>query len=83
MSADSELDLVFLPTTSPSPDFYGGERLGANAYANSIVALKASTGEFVWAYQTVRHDLWDYDHAAQPLLFTGVKATEKLHPNAL
>ena len=69
MSADSELDLVFLPTTSPSPDFYGGERLGANAYANSIVALKASTGEFVWAYQTVRHDLWDYDHAAQPLLF--------------
>ena len=69
MSADPERDLVFLPTTSPSPDFYGGHRLGDNAYANSVVALRASTGEFVWGYQTVRHDLWDYDNAAQPLLF--------------
>lgn len=72
MSADAERDLVFLPTTSPSPDFYGGMRLGDNAYANSVVALKASTGEFVWGYQTVRHDLWDYDLAAQPLLFEHV-----------
>ncbi|MXW55057.1 MAG: pyrroloquinoline quinone-dependent dehydrogenase [Gammaproteobacteria bacterium] len=69
MSADPERDLVFLPTTSPSPDFYGGERLGDNALANSVVSLKASTGEFVWGYQTVRHDLWDYDLASQPLLF--------------
>ena len=69
MSADPERDLVFLPTTSPSPDFYGGMRLGDNAFANSVVALRASTGEFVWGYQTVRHDLWDYDLAPQPLLF--------------
>ena len=69
MSADPERDLVFLPTTSPSPDFYGGNRLGDNAFANSVVALRASTGELVWGYQTVRHDLWDYDLAAQPLLF--------------
>ena len=69
MAADPERDLVFLPTTSPSPDFYGGKRLGDNAFANSVVALRASTGEFVWGYQTVRHDLWDYDLAAQPLLF--------------
>lgn len=69
MSADPERDLVFLPTTSPSPDFYGGERLGDNAFANSVVSLRASTGEFVWGYQTIRHDLWDYDLASQPLLF--------------
>jgi len=69
MAADVERDLVFLPTTSPSPDFYGGLRPGDNAYASSVVALRASTGAFVWGYQTVRHDLWDYDLAAQPLLF--------------
>ena len=43
--------------------------MGDNAFANSVVALRASTGEFAWGYQTVRHDLWDYDLAAQPLLF--------------
>lgn len=69
MAADEGRDIIYLPTTSPSPDFYGGERLGDNAYANSIVALRASTGEFLWGYQTVRHDLWDLDLAAQPLLF--------------
>lgn len=69
MSADPARDLVFLPTTSPSPDFYGGMRLGDNAFSNSVVALRASTGAFVWGYQTIRHDLWDYDLASQPLLF--------------
>ena len=69
MSADPERDMVFLPTTSPSPDFFGGKRMGDNAFANSVVALRASTGEFLWGYQTVRHDLWDYDLASQPLLF--------------
>lgn len=74
MAADAERDLVFLPTTSPAPDFYGGKRLGDNAFANSVVALRASTGEFVWGYQTIRHDLWDYDLAAQPLLFEHTSA---------
>ena len=74
MSADPGRDLVFLPTTSPSPDFYGGRRLGHNAFANSVVALRASSGEFVWGYQTVRHDLWDYDLASQPLLFEHASA---------
>jgi quinoprotein glucose dehydrogenase len=68
MSADESRDLVFLPTSSASPDFYGGERLGHNAHANSIVALRASTGTVVWSFQVVHHDLWDYDVAAQPLL---------------
>ena len=80
MSAEPARDLVFLPTTSPSPDFYGGKRLGDNAFANSVVALQASTGAFVWGYQTVRHDLWDYDLAAQPLLFEHASADGTRRP---
>lgn len=68
ISADPKRDLVFVPTGSASPDFYGGFRPGDNRYANSVVALKASTGEVVWHFQTVHHDLWDYDVAAQPAL---------------
>jgi quinoprotein glucose dehydrogenase len=68
ISADAARDLVFVPTSSPSPDYYGGERIGANSYANSVVALRASTGRVVWHFQVVHHDLWDYDVAAQPLL---------------
>ena len=70
MSVDAARDLVFVPTTSPSPDFFGGMRAGTNADANSVVALRGSTGERVWAFQTVHHDLWDYDLAAQPALVT-------------
>lgn len=67
-SADPERDLVFVPTSSPSPDFYGGERRGHNLYADSVVALRGSTGERVWSFQTVHHDLWDYDVGSQPVL---------------
>ena len=77
MSADPALNLVYLPTTSPSPDFYGGERLGDNKSANSIVALDLTTGRRVWAHQTIKHDLWDYDLAAQPLLVDAVIAGER------
>jgi quinoprotein glucose dehydrogenase len=70
IAADSARDLVFVPTSSPSPDYFGGERLGRNDYANSIVALRASTGAVVWHFQTVHHDLWDYDNASPPLLAT-------------
>ncbi len=69
IAADAVRGLVFLPTTSPSPDYYGGERPGDDLYANSIVALRAATGERVWHFQTVHHDLWDYDIAAPPILF--------------
>src|SRR5215213_5928863 len=68
--ADPARDLVFVPTSSPSPDYFGGERLGDNRYANSIVALRASTGKVVWHFQAVHHDLWDYDVASPPLLAT-------------
>ena len=67
---DSEHDLVFIPTGAASPDFFGGIRKGDGKYANSVVALRASTGEFVWGFQVVHHDLWDYDVASQPTLFT-------------
>ncbi len=70
IAADSARDLVFVPTGSASPDYYGGERIGDNRYANSIVALRASTGKVVWHFQTVHHDLWDYDNAAPPALVT-------------
>jgi len=70
ISVDSARDLVFVPTGSASPDFFGGERLGQNLFANSIVALRASTGKMVWHFQVVHHDLWDYDVPAQPVLFT-------------
>jgi quinoprotein glucose dehydrogenase len=69
LAADPQRGLVFVPTGSPSPDYYGGERLGDNLYANSLVALRADTGALVWAFQTVHHDLWDYDVASPPLLF--------------
>ena len=70
MAADPSLDLIFVPTSSAAPDYYGALRPGDNRYANSIVALRASTGRIVWHFQTVHHDLWDYDNAAPPALVT-------------
>jgi len=70
LSVDAERDLVFIPTGSASPDYFGGLRRGDNKWANSVVALHASTGEFVWGFQVVHHDLWDYDVASQPTLFS-------------
>lgn len=68
ISVDQERGLVFLPTSSPSPDYFGGARAGDNRYANSVVALDGETGEVVWHFQTVHHDVWDYDVPAQPSL---------------
>ena len=62
-------NLVFVPTSSPNHDYFGGERLGDNLFADSVVALRADTGERVWHFQTVHHDLWDYDVASPPILF--------------
>jgi glucose dehydrogenase len=70
MAVDERRGLVFLPIGSASYDFYGGDRKGRNLYANSIVALDAATGRLRWHFQTVHHDLWDYDIPAQPVLVT-------------
>jgi quinoprotein glucose dehydrogenase len=68
MSADEERDLIFLPTGSASPDFWGGKRVGNDEHANSVVALRTETGEVAWSFQTVHHDVWDFDVPAQPTL---------------
>ncbi|HSV03518.1 MAG TPA: pyrroloquinoline quinone-dependent dehydrogenase [Phenylobacterium sp.] len=68
MSVDPARGWVFVPTTNPSPDFYGGLRKGPDGQANSVVALDAATGRVVWSFQTTHHDLWDYDIPAQPTL---------------
>ena len=68
LSVDAARHLVFVPTGSASPDFFGGERPGDNRWANSVVALDGATGKLVWGYQLVHHDLWDYDLASQPAL---------------
>ncbi len=68
MSADDELGYVYLPTTSVTNDMFGGHRLGSNLYSTSIVCLEAATGKRVWHFQTVHHDLFDYDNPAAPIL---------------
>ncbi len=68
MSIDEARGLVFLPTSSPSPDFWGGKRMGNNEHADSVVALRSESGALVWSFQTVHHDVWDYDVPAQPTL---------------
>ena len=67
-SADLELGYVYLPTGAPTNDMYGGHRPGNNLYANSLVCVDATTGERVWHFQTVHHDLWDYDNNVAPIL---------------
>lgn len=68
LSVDAKRDLVFVPTSSASPNWFGGTRPGDNRYANSVVALRGSTGKVVWHFQTVHHDVWDWDTPAQPML---------------
>ncbi|WP_316194707.1 pyrroloquinoline quinone-dependent dehydrogenase [Bradyrhizobium sp. SZCCHNRI3052] len=68
MSVDETRGLVFLPTSSPSPDFFGGARPGDNRHADSVVALRIESGELAWSFQTTHHDVWDYDLPAQPTL---------------
>ena len=68
-TADAERELVYLPLASPIPGAYGGDREGANLYGNSVVAVDAHSGEYRWHFQTIRHDLWDADPPAPPVLF--------------
>ena len=70
MSIDSSRGLVYLPVSTPSNDWYGGNRLGNDLYAESIVCLEAATGRMVWSRQLVHHGLWDYDLDSPPILAT-------------
>jgi quinoprotein glucose dehydrogenase len=70
LAVDPQRHLVFIPTGSASPDYFGGLRLGDDKWANSVVALRSTTGDLVWGFQLVHHDLWDYDSAPGPLLAT-------------
>ncbi len=73
LSVDVKNGLVFVPTTSPSTDYYGGARRFDMPLTNALVALRAETGAVAWSFQTLRHDLWDYDLPGHPLLVTIVK----------
>ena len=68
MTVDAARGLVYLPVAAPAWDRYGGDRIGANLYGTSIVALDARTGRHVWHFQVVHHDIWDFDTQAPPLL---------------
>ena len=70
MALDEERGIVYVPTGSATPDFYGGTRKGRNLFANSLIALDAATGRYIWHYQVVHHDLWDRDLPANPNLVT-------------
>src|SRR5690606_33659043 len=67
---DAERGIVYVPLGSPTYDYYGADRHGANLFANCILALDARTGQRLWHFQTVHHDLWDYDLTAAPQLIT-------------
>ncbi len=69
LSADPELGLVFVPTGNAAPDYWAANRAGLDAYSSSVIALRADTGAIAWTFQTVHHDVWDYDVPAQPIAF--------------
>lgn len=75
-SVDEERGWVFFATGSPANDFYGGFRKGANLFGNCVIALDAATGERKWHYQTVHHDIWDYDNPPAPILVTLARGKE-------
>jgi len=78
MSVDEKRGMVFLATGSPSYDFYGNDRMGKNLFGNCVVALDAKTGKHIWHFQTIHHDLWDYDLPAPPNLVTVEKDGKKI-----
>lgn len=78
MAVDRQRDILYVPTGSAAPDFWGGDRMGENRYANSLLALKGSTGRLLWHYQMVHHDLWDRDLPAPPNLLTVVREGHRI-----
>lgn len=83
MSVDHGRGIVFLPLGSPTYDYYGADRKGSNLFGNSLVALDAKTGKRIWHYQTVHHDIWDYDLASAPQLITVNRDGKKIDAVAI
>jgi quinoprotein glucose dehydrogenase len=82
-TVDERRNLVYLPLASPTADFYGGDRKGANLYGNSVVAVDAETGKYKWHFQTIHHDIWDHDPPAPPMLFEIVRGRDTIPALAL
>jgi quinoprotein glucose dehydrogenase len=78
ISVDEERGIAYLPLGSPTYDYYGADRIGSNLFGNSLVALNARTGERIWHFQTVHHDIWDYDLSPAPQLLTVNKDGETI-----
>jgi quinoprotein glucose dehydrogenase len=78
MTLDEETGIIYIPTGSASPDFYGGKRNGSNLFANTLLALNAKTGERIWHFQLVHHDIWDRDLPAPPNLITVKRDGKKI-----
>ncbi len=78
MSLDQERGIVYVPTGSPTYDYYGADRLGANLFGNCLIALDATTGKRIWHFQTVHHDIWDYDLPTSPNLITVTSQGKKI-----
>ena len=78
MTVDTVRGIVYAPTGSATPDFYGGNRVGANLFANALLALDAATGKRLWHFQTVHHDLWDRDLPAAPNLVTVTRGASRV-----
>jgi len=78
MAVDEEAGIIYIPTGSAAPDFYGGNRLGSNLYANCLLALDGTTGERLWHFQFTHHDLWDRDPPAPPNLLMVERAGKKI-----
>lgn len=78
MSLDEERGIVYIPTGSPTYDYYAGDRIGSNLFGNCVIALQAATGEYIWHFQSIHHDIWDYDLPTAPNLITVEKDGRKI-----
>jgi glucose dehydrogenase len=78
MTVDAERGIVYMPFGQSTYDYYGGDRKGANLFGNSIVALDANTGKLKWYFQTIHHDIWDYDLSAPPILFDVIQKGKRI-----
>ena len=77
ISVDEKRGIAYFPVGSPTYDYYGADRIGANLFSDCLLALDARTGKRLWHFQTVHHDLWDYDLTAAPQLLTVRKTARR------